>query len=134
MGAEYGYWREAGWVENVLIRGNTIRDVGHTMNYDIGSYTSGAISVFCRKDDYSGSFRGNRNITICDNVIDGCPGAGIFLYCAEQVLLRNNRLSDTATSPITPGSRYGFREMRPLWIVNSAGVTSDAANREEAAR
>ena len=134
VGAEYGYWREAGWVENILIRGNTIRDIGHAMNHDIGSHVGGAISVFCRKDDYSGSFRGNRNITIRDNVIDGCPGAGIFLYCAEQVLLRNNRLSGTATSPITPGSRYGFREMRPLWIVNSAGVTSDAANREEAAR
>lgn len=133
VGAEYGYWREAGWVENILIRGNRILDVGSSMNYDIGSYTSGAISVFCRREDYSDSFRGNRNITISDNIIERCPGAGIFLYSAEQVTLRNNRLRVTATSPITPGSHHGFRNMRPLWIVNSIGIDADAASRGETA-
>lgn len=31
VGAEYGYWREAGWVENIQIRNNRIRDVGCNM-------------------------------------------------------------------------------------------------------
>jgi len=28
VGAEYEFWREAGWVEDVTIRDNTIEDVG----------------------------------------------------------------------------------------------------------
>lgn len=129
VGGEYGYWREAGWVRNITIRNNRIRDVGYTLNTNTGSYINGAISVYCRLDDYSGTFKGNRNISICDNIIDNCPGAGIFLYSADRVELRGNRLTNTATSPITPGSSIGFKDMRPVWIVNSANVTQGSTPR-----
>ena len=69
VGAEYGYWREAGWVENIQIRNNQIRDIGCNMMLQPDSYANGAISVFARLEDYSGTFKGNRNITITGNFV-----------------------------------------------------------------
>jgi hypothetical protein len=51
LGAEYEFWREAGWVEDVTIRDNTIEDVGRDgAILSSGAYVMGAISVFGRTD------------------------------------------------------------------------------------
>lgn len=131
VGAEYGYWREAGWVENIQIRNNRIRDVGCNMMLQPDSYANGAISVFARLEDYSGSFKGNRNITISGNRIDTCPAAGIFIFAADGVRLQGNRLVNTAFGKKIPGSNLGFRNMKPIWIVNSANVSRQSENMKE---
>lgn len=123
VGAEYGYWREAGWVENIQIRNNKIRDVGCNMMLQPDSYANGAISVFARLEDYSGTFKGNRNITITGNSVDTCPAAGIFLFAADGVTLKDNRLVNTAFGQKTPGRDCGFTGLKPVWIINSANVT-----------
>lgn len=122
VGAEYGYWREAGWVENIQIRNNKIRDVGCNMMLQPESYANGAISVFARLENYSGTFKGNRNISITGNFVETCPAAGIFLFAADGVTLRDNRLVNTAFGPQTPGRDYGFTGLKPVWIINSANV------------
>ena len=54
VGAEYEFWREAGWVEDVTIRNNTIEDVGRDgAMHSSGAYVLGAISVFGRTDQRS---------------------------------------------------------------------------------
>lgn len=94
IGAEYEFWREAGWVENVTIRNNTIEDVGRDgAIHSRGAYVLGAISVFGRTDQRSQlpSWPGNRGIVIQDNTIRDCPAAGIFAAAAEDVRIRGNR-------------------------------------------
>ena len=121
-GAEYGYWREAGWVENIRIRNNVIRDVGRNMMLQPDSYANGAISVFARLEDYTSPFKGNRNITITGNTVENCPAAGIFLFAADGVTLQDNRLTRTAFGKKTPGAELGFTGLKPVWIVNSSNV------------
>lgn len=123
VGAEYGYWREAGWVGNIQIRNNSICDVGFSMMLQPDSYANGAISVFARLENYSTPFKGNRNISIIGNVIDTCPAAGIFLFAAEGVTLRDNRLVRTAFGNKTPGAGLGFTGLQPIWIVNSSRIS-----------
>lgn len=124
VGAEYGFWREAGWVKNIQIRNNVIRDVGCNMMLQPDSYANGAISVFARLENYASPFKGNREITITGNTVDTCPAAGIFLFAADGVTLRDNRLTRTAFGKKTPGAELGFSGLKPVWIVNSANVTS----------
>ena len=102
IGAEYEFWREAGWVEDVTIRNNTIEDVGRDAAiHGSGAYVLGAISVFGRTDQRSQLplWPGNRGIVIQDNTIRDCPAAGIFVAAAEDVQIRGNRLENCFYRP-----------------------------------
>ena len=102
VGAEYEFWREAGWVEGVTIRNNTIEDVGRDgAMHSSGAYVLGAISVFGRTDQRSGLplWPGNRGIVIEGNTIRDCPAAGIFAAAAQGVQIRDNRLENCFYRP-----------------------------------
>ena len=102
VGAEYEFWREAGWVEDVTIRDNTIVDVGcDGAMHSSGAYVLGAISVFGRTDQRSQLplWPGNRGIVIEDNTIRDCPSAGIFAAAAADIQIRNNRLENCFFQP-----------------------------------
>ena len=102
IGAEYEFWREAGWVEDVTIRDNTIEDVGRDgAIHGSGAYVLGAISVFGRTDQRSQLplWPGNRHIVIEGNTIRDCPTAGIFVTAAEDVQIRGNRLENCFFRP-----------------------------------
>ena len=110
VGSEYGFWREAGWVEDVQIRANLIEDVCRDSGLQSSrAYVLGAISVFGRSDLRSGLpvWPGNRNISISDNTIHGCPLAGIHVAAAKGVTIRGNRLQNVLYDP---GEKTG-REM-----------------------
>ena len=102
VGAEYEFWREAGWVEDVTIRNNTIEDVGRDgAMHNSGAYVLGAISVFGRTDQRSQLplWPGNRDIVIEGNTIRDCPAAGIFVAAAKDVRVRGNRLKNCFYRP-----------------------------------
>lgn len=102
IGAEYGFWREAGWVSDVVIRGNTIEDVGRdAAMHSGGAYVLGAISVFARKDRGCELpvWPGNRDIVIEGNTIRGCPMAGIYVAGARGVRVHGNRLENVLYDP-----------------------------------
>ncbi len=102
IGAEYGFWREAGWTEGVTIRNNIIEDVCRDAALHSGrAYVLGAISVFGRSDLQAKLpvWPGNRNIVIENNVIRDCPGAGIFVAAAKGVQVRGNRLEHVLYNP-----------------------------------
>ena len=102
IGAEYGFWREAGWVEDIVVRGNTIEDVGRDAAMHGGrAYVLGAISVFARKDRDCTlpTWPGNRDITIEGNSIKGCPMAGVYVAGARGVRVRDNRLENVLYDP-----------------------------------
>ena len=132
IGAEYGFWRDAGWVSGVTVRGNTIRDVGRGANlWSPTSYTLGAISVFGQPDDGFACAAGNRGIAIEGNTIDGCALAGIFVSCAHDVTIRGNTVAHTnyVRAP-DAGSRYGLTVSVPIDACRSENVTV-AGNRIE---
>jgi hypothetical protein len=118
VGAEYEFWREAGWVEDVTIRNNTIEDVGRDGSiHSRGAYVLGAISVFGRTDERSPlrPWPGNRNIVIENNTIRDCPSAGIFAAAAEGVEIRANRLVNCFFRPgEVAGNNRGLDVRSPI--------------------
>ncbi len=107
LGAEYAFWREAGWVKGITVRGNRIEDVGRDgALHSSRTYVPGAISVFvrCDREIEKPLWPGNRDITIEDNTIQNCPGAGIFAFAARNLTVRNNRIENVF---YRPGQRAG---------------------------
>lgn len=96
VGPEYAYWREAGWVFDIAIRGNHIRNVclGGGNALSPGAYTPGAISTFVRKETGAPFFIGNRNLTIENNTVEGSPLAGIYLIATDGATVRGNTLKN----------------------------------------
>lgn len=96
---DYAYWREAGWVENVIVRGNLLEDVGICPDsWARWQHELGAITVGGRQDDARHGLPyppENRNIVIENNTIRRCSVAGIFVRSARDVIIRNNHLSHT---------------------------------------
>lgn len=126
VGAEYEFWREAGWVEDVTIRNNMIEDVGRdgAVHHD-NAYVLGAISVFGRTDLRSelSLWPGNRNIVIADNTIRDCPTAGIFVAAAQGAEIRGNRLENCFYRPgESTGNRRGLSILTPIDVRHSQDV------------
>ncbi len=102
LGSEFGFWREAGWVEDVTVRNNRIEDVCHEAGaFSPQSYTLGAISVCARHDQgFKGAYwPGNRDIDIEGNTIAGSATAGIYVAAGRGVKIRNNHLSHVMYHP-----------------------------------
>lgn len=102
IGAEYGFWREAGWVENIVVRGNVIEDVGRdAAMLDRGAYSVGAINVFVNRDRNTPLplWPGNRNLVIENNTIRDCPGPGIGIRAAQGVRIVGNQLEHVLYRP-----------------------------------
>ena len=100
IGPELGYWREAGWVENVRITGNTLKAIGvdHSLSAD-GSYVPGAIGIFVRTENAKPPYPAdNRSILIENNRIENCSVAGIHGYAVRDITVRDNTLINTNTA------------------------------------
>lgn len=107
LGAEYGFWREAGWVDHVTVRRNVLEDVCQDeSSFSPRCYTLGAISVFGHKDKGCSlpDWPGNHDLLIEGNRIDGCTTAGIYVAAARDVQIRDNRLRHVLYHP---GERAG---------------------------
>jgi hypothetical protein len=97
VGPEIAYWREAGWVENLVIRGNTLRDIGTDISLAAAnSYVPGAIGIFVRTDrPLPPHPNENRHIVIENNRVENCSVAGIHAYAARDLVIRGNTLVRT---------------------------------------
>lgn len=123
VGAEYGFWREAGWAENVMIRKNLIHDVGTDERLTSpATYAPGAISVIVRPEPgVDAVSSGNRNIGIVDNEIDGCSGPGIVLHAVDGATVSGNRISNVCKGDVSrAGADYGFKITGPVVVTPSA--------------
>ncbi|AHF94754.1 hypothetical protein OPIT5_25825 [Opitutaceae bacterium TAV5] len=97
IGPELGHWREAGWVNNLRITGNTIRDIGtdHSLAAP-GSYVPGAIGIFARTERTTPPYPSeNHNIVIENNRIENTTVAAIHAYAAREIIVRDNTLVNT---------------------------------------
>lgn len=94
---EAGRWHEGGWVRDVTVRNNTLRDLCFTDRvFSAHSVSAGAIVVQAswhhRAEPYAPE---NRNIRILDNTIDTIGGAGVLVTSADGVDIRGNRIAKT---------------------------------------
>lgn len=130
VGTEYEFWREAGWVSDVVIRNNTIEDVGcDGAMHSTGAYTLGAISIFGRTERKSKRplWPGNRGIVIESNSISDCPAAGIFVAAAADVQVRGNRLKNCLYSPgESAGKARGLDVKAPIDTRYAQDVSCEA--------
>lgn len=128
LGPEFVGFREAGWVEDVVVRGNTIRDsafdpalVRHA------AYTPGAISVMHRgetPDSPRPVVARHRNITIENNRIENVGGPAIHINQASGVRILNNHIARTNLNSATArDNRYGLTTDSPIGIDASEDVT-----------
>jgi hypothetical protein len=88
---------EGGWVRNVEVRGNTIRDCTfEPYTLAPGSYHPGAIVVqhFVKGGDVPYP-QENTGLRIVGNTIDRVGGAGILLVSASDTLVAENEISRT---------------------------------------
>ena len=114
-GASYGLWTEAGWVENIIIRNNTIESVclgGASFNQN--SYSPGAICTFSHNDFGGGKTYPypycNKGVVIENNKINNTALAGIHLITSDGAIVRNNTISncDREEAPLF-GKRFGIK-------------------------
>lgn len=126
IGAEYEFWREAGWAEDVTIRNNTIEDVGRDgAIHGSGAYVLGAISIFGRTDHRSQLplWPGNRGIAIEGNTVRDCPAAGIFVAAAKDVQIRGNQLENCFYRPgESAGKARGLSVRSPIDVQHAQDV------------
>ncbi|MBE6386697.1 MAG: hypothetical protein E7045_01360 [Lentisphaerae bacterium] len=123
LGGEFNYWREAGWCSNITVRGNVMREIGYSSINQPASYTPGVISTFARLDGKKFvPVPENRNLLIENNIINDSPGAAIFLYAADNVTLKNNKIEKCGTSEVIPGKSNGYKNFAPVWIQNSVNI------------
>jgi parallel beta-helix repeat protein len=115
VGASYGLWTEAGWVENIIIRNNLIDTVcigGAAFNQN--SYSPGAICTFSHNDFGGGKYYSfpacNKGVVIENNRINNCALAGIHLISSYGAVVRNNVISnfDREDAPLF-GKRFGIK-------------------------
>ena len=126
LGNEYGFWREAGWVEGVVVRGNTIEDVCQEQGvFSPRSSVLGAISVFAHNDTGTKLpyWPGNRNVVIENNRIHGSATAGIFVSAAENVRIRDNRVENVMYhSPPDAGTEAGLDVRDAIDVRHATGA------------
>ncbi len=124
MGGEYGYWREAGWVHNLVVENNKISNVGEgTAVRKPDSYTPGAICTFVRLRDYKNCPSGNTDIKIINNTIKGCPVSGIFINAAKAVTVSGNVISDVCyDKSARGGSDFGLNSTEKISVKNSSDI------------
>lgn len=128
--AGYGGAGGADWVSNVLVRGNTIRDVCYNDTSPISAIA--AIQLFSRPAALAGQspsypwVAAHHNIRIVGNTIDGCDAAGILINGLDGGEVRDNIIKNTNLQ--RGGAEVSFAAGSPLTVpyaitvMNSRGV------------
>jgi hypothetical protein len=112
------YWAEAGYAQNLILKHNTIKDVGIFNQI-------GAINVACWWNGLTPQFvpspGGHRNIDIEDNIFENNDGLNILISSADHVVIKGNHF-------INPLQRekealFGAPDGALGWITESTDIT-----------
>lgn len=121
LSPEVEMWMEADFSHDVMIRGNTVRDVNLSAP-NPGSMFAGAISVTAPSLTPAG---GHRRITIENNVVEGGAGPALLVTSADTVTIRGNRFVGTHQLPGGHGSSHGVPADSAMHLARVSGVTLD---------
>ncbi len=131
VGPEAGYFYEGDIAENIIIRGNTLRDVMiGNRSRDWGQWLLGAITVISgsradQRNQFLGS-RPNKNIVIENNSIETAPILGLFISNVSGARVVNNRFYRTNNvSPLFSGGVFGFAPSSAVAVHDSDHIQFD---------
>lgn len=130
IGGEFAFWREAGWVRDVEVRGNHITDVCEGANVlRKDNYTTGAISIFARVEPQGNAtkyFLGHEDIRITNNEINGCALNGIAVTAAREVTITGNQIRQVnrIDSPES-GESHALSGQQPILIIQAEAELKD---------
>lgn len=129
LGPEMVLFREAGWVDNITVRGNTLRDLAYDPKMrERSSFTLGAISTIYRGDAPGLPRPDTRHesITIADNIIEDVGVAAIHISQAENVRISGNTIERANLLPSgEAGADYGLSVEGPVTIQHSIDVKQE---------
>lgn len=130
VGPEFAYWKEAGWVRNLVIRGNTFKDIGQGTNLrSEDSYTPGAVSVFSHiipAGEKTVYYPGNEDIRIEDNTFDGCSMDAVNVSAAKGVKISGNTIRQVNLSGETKAGRLnGLRSGQAITVTQAEALVEN---------
>jgi hypothetical protein len=129
LGPEMVLFREAGWVNHITVRGNTLSDLAYDPKMrERSSFTLGAISTIYR-GDAPGLPRPDtrhQNITITDNIIKDVGVAAIHISQTANVQISGNTIERSNLLPSTEaGADYGLSIDGPVTIQHSLNINQE---------
>jgi hypothetical protein len=127
LGPEMVLFREAGWVNDVIVRRNTLRQVGFDPKlFEKSSWIPGAIAVVYRGSAPGASRPDTRHerIEILNNTIEDVGVAAIHLNQADDSRVAGNRIARVNLRPSpSAGSAYGLSIDGPICVQHSLRVS-----------
>jgi hypothetical protein len=134
LGGHYAFYREAGWVSNVIVRRNTLEDIG--IGAEITPDRSPCPAAICIWSETAvnapagtASASNHHDIQIVGNKITGCTVEGIAVSGLVNATLSGNILSDCNTSsPQTPLDNGKVPRGHAITVMNSSRITVDNNN------
>lgn len=127
LGAEFVGFREAGWVNDVTVRRNTISNSAFDpILLRSAAWTPGAISVIWRGETPDATHPiaiRHRDIRIEENTIEDVGGPAIHINQAENVLVKDNHITHSNQVSATGESNpWGLTTSAPIGTDNSENV------------
>ena len=62
-------------------------------------------------------------MTAVDTTADNATATGKLTAAARDSVISGNIIENTAYGTTVPGSRFGFRGLEPVWLIESGGIT-----------
>ncbi|MDR1281807.1 MAG: right-handed parallel beta-helix repeat-containing protein [Opitutaceae bacterium] len=130
LGPEFVGFREAGWVCDVTVRRNTIKNSAFDPVLLRGAaWTPGALSVIWRGETPDAPrpvAARHRSLRIEQNTIKNVGGPAIHINQAENVLIKNNRVTRANQAPAVGAKNknpWGLATADPIEVDHSENVT-----------
>jgi len=122
LAPEMASWPQSDYSRNVVLRGNTIRDV--CLAGQNGWFEAGALTIAeWRNGRYPALPGGHRNIVVERNTFEGIDGPNVVVASAQGVAFRANRFVGPMARPSDRGKYVGVPAGALYWITESDGVT-----------
>lgn len=116
---EMNSWNESDYARNIIIRGNTLRDVGVATQ----PWNSGITVAGFEYGGFAPLPGGHRNIVIRDNTLENVRGANIVLTSTIGAEIRDNHFIRPMSAPAFRVENYGINNDRALiWLRQADGV------------
>ena len=100
----WGRWYKGLHMENIVIRNNRIYDASSLLRQPASVFIGGGYDT--QTDGYSPADHNAlvKNVVIENNIIDGNGQAGLGIWCASDVVIRNNIIRNTFQYPLVKGN------------------------------
>lgn len=85
---DFTYWYEAGFADNLLVKGNTFINCTNTVK-DSGF---GVVNVTSSHDEVQNKawLKGHKNVTVMENTFENCSSKPVVITCTENAKIINN--------------------------------------------